>query len=140
MLSCEYECIRLPLVLCVFKHELHADLLKLWILVNYYPLDEIELISSVGISVEILNSFENEDLIGLLLSFNQVFARNNSQEVLAIRNLHTDDLVLLSADRLKQRHLYFALLDLSKSVDVKELDGVNFRDQKGVHRLYWKPS
>ena len=66
------------LVFLNFECELHAHLFEVRVGGDNHPFDERKLISGVRIGVQILYPLVNEDLVGLLLSFDQVFATDHS--------------------------------------------------------------
>ena len=90
------------------------------------------------VGVRVSYSPENEQLIGLLLVHNEVLSRDDRQQVLVLRDLHTDDLIRFPFFGDHQRDLNFALSNFFELFSVKELDPVNLTDQESIHSLDWQ--
>ena len=83
--------------------ELHRYLVELRVVFDHDSFKQLEHI--VIISVLISYSSKNEKLIGFLFVHNEVFAADNSYVIFVSRELHADDLILLSGIRFEKWNL-----------------------------------
>ena len=113
--------------------ELHAYLVELRQVLDYYSLLKGELILLVCVLVP--NPSEDEQLVRLLLVHYQVFAADDGDVVFAVRHDHADDFIGLSSHRLEKRNLDLGFLDLLETVHIIELDHIDAAHQKRIHRL-----
>ena len=77
------------------------------------------------------NPFENEELVMFLFIFDKIFATDAAEQRLAVRILHTNNLIGLSSHRIQQCYGY--RVNLNKLFRVIYDNFVDFTDQKSIH-------
>ena len=122
LLPGENQSVWISPILGVFERKLHGNEIELRVFSNSNSPDLFKFVGSVGLSIQIFHPFVDEYLIAFILIHDQLLTCNDRQEVLAWRDLHTDDLIFLPGCRGKELNLDLTLFDQLEGIDIVEID------------------
>lgn len=123
-----------------FETELHTNAIELLSGLDVDLFQQFEFVHSIN-CVQILNSFEQKELIRLLFIHDQVFTTNYSKDLFILRNLHRNNLIWLSCTiGLSQGDPDFTVINLLVRIDIVENDFISLSDQESIHVFNRKTS